>query len=276
LLGLTQRATGAKYWPFPKGRTLLKTQDTEKREHGVHAQIKWENGQKLISRARAMPEEDREYFYSVNKYVQMAHEDYSQWVAEVDQVPTFRGLWRKTIGLSDDAALDLEIGTGNGYFFEHLAREHQKRGLVGIELKYKCLIQTVKRTHLTGHKFFRLLRYDAKYLTDIFAPQELDNVFIFFPDPWEKRAQNKHRLIGSEFLNRLYEIQKPGSILKIKTDSPSYYQWIVADLPKTKYQVVATSEDLHTSKWADQNFQTHFERLWTRKGRKTYYVQLSR
>lgn len=259
---------------------MLENQDQapkqEGREHGVHAQIAWEKGQKLISRARAMPQEDREYFYSVNKYVQMAHEDFSQWVAEVDQAPKCRGFWRKDLGLSEDSPLDLEIGTGNGYYFEHLSRENQKRGLLGIEIKYKCLIQTVKRAQLTGHKFFKLMRYDAKYLTDIFAPQELNDVFIFFPDPWEKRAQNKHRLIGAEFLKKLHEIQRPGSTLKIKTDSPSYYQWIIADLPKTPYQVAVTSEDLHASKWAEQNFQTHFERLWTRKGRKTFYVQLSR
>jgi len=230
----------------------------------------------LISRARSLSDEEKEFFYQVNKYVRLAHEDYRPWVVEVDECPPFKGLWREKMGLQPDDPLDLEIGTGNGYYFEYRCRTFQQRGLVGIELKYKPLIQTVKRALLTGHKHFKVVRYDASYIQSMFTENELNDVFIFFPDPWEKRRENKHRLINSEFLMALHRIQRPGTRLTIKTDSESYYNWICEVLKSSPYKVVATETDLHNSKWAEGNFQTHFERLWTRKGRKTFYVQLDR
>ncbi len=255
---------------------MLEVVDESSQEQNLNQPVTWRHGHKLAARAKSLTPEKLAAYYEVNKYVQFAHEEYQAWVTEVAESASFRGKWRSVLKIDESSPLDLEIGTGNGYFFEHRARTYKDRGLLGIELKYKPLIQSVRRTLYTGHRNFKILRYNAKFIRDLFVEGELNDVFIFFPDPWEKRRENKHRLINEEFLETLHAMQKPGSKLQIKTDSEDYYSWIQGRLPKSPYKLVADTSDLHASKWNEENFQTHFERLWTRQGRKTHYFRLQR
>ncbi len=80
-----------------------------------------------------------------NKYVLMMSKEYSANVFDEDRAPQFKGKWRETFGLSEGAPLDLEIGTGNGYYFSHYCQRNPDRNLLGMEIKYKPLIQTIKR-----------------------------------------------------------------------------------------------------------------------------------
>ncbi|MGE3973326.1 MAG: tRNA (guanosine(46)-N(7))-methyltransferase TrmB [Bdellovibrionales bacterium] len=212
---------------------------------------------------------------SVNIYTKMVQEEYAPWIYEMIDAPGKQGIWRQEIfKTSEETPLDLEIGVGNGYFFENHRKTMKNRLCVGLELKYKQLIQTVKRSLLHDRNKFRLMRYDAKFLDDLFDPQELNNVYIFFPDPWEKKKQLKKRLVDIEFLNLLFELQRPGSFLEFKTDSRSYYDWVCERLKHSPYQVDFQSDNFHSTERAKDSFQTHFEKLWTRKGRPTHYLKL--
>lgn len=224
-----------------------------------------------FSSRRAHPPEDDE----VNIYTRIVREDYAPWIFEMIQAPHQRGVWRRDVfKKSDESPMDLEIGVGNGYFFEQLRKSQRERLCVGLELKYKQLVQTVKRSLLQDRQNFRLARYDAKFIDDLFAAGELNNVYIFFPDPWEKKKQLKKRLITAEFLNILYELQRPGSYLEFKTDSRSYYDWVCERIKYTPYQLEFQSDNFHVTEKAKDSFQTHFEKLWTKKGRPTHYLKL--
>jgi len=213
----------------------------------------------------------------INPFLDLAHGEFAPWIYDLDRATGCKGQWREKIFKCDKTDfIDLEIGIGNGYFFEHRLVEASQRRLVGFELKYKQIIQTAKRACSVSEDRFRLVRYDAKFLDDIFSDGELNDVYIFFPDPWEKQKKHKHRLIDLNFLNKLFDLQRSDSYLTFKTDSQSYYHWVCERLPLSQYKIVGQSEDLHASALAQDNFQTHFEKLWTRKGRKTYYLKLFR
>jgi tRNA (guanine-N7-)-methyltransferase len=203
----------------------------------------------------------------------MMAEDYAHNVVDEERAPQLKAKWRESLGLSLEAPLDLEIGTGNGYFFGHYSQQHPERNLLGMELKFKPLIQTIKRSLALGNKNSWAVRYHASLLGHIFAAGELNHVFIYFPDPWPKKRHFKNRLITTEFLNSLYALQKAGSILEIKTDHPGYYDWIMERMAQAPYHVTRATRDLHKSEWASENFQTHFEKLWTSKGLNTHLVR---
>src|SRR5690606_6215501 len=122
----------------------------------------------------------------------------------------------------------------------------------------------------------RILRYNAVYLNEIFTEVELDNVFIHFPDPWEKLRQNKHRLIQDEFLDRLYELQRPGAEIEFKTDSYDYFVWAFERFKKSRYKVLEWSAHLHKSPYAEKNFVTHFESIFLAKGLPIHYCRLQK
>jgi tRNA (guanine-N7-)-methyltransferase len=137
--------------------------------------------QNQLSRTRDLP--------NPNEYVQALLGEYSPWAFDEEKAPTLRGEWRQEFGAEADGALDLEIGTGNGFHFAWRAQQHPQRSLVGIELKYKPLIQTIRRARNNESENARMVRYNARLLRDLFADEELDNVFIHHPDPWPKKSQ---------------------------------------------------------------------------------------
>jgi tRNA (guanine-N7-)-methyltransferase len=209
-------------------------------------------------------------------YILAMRGEYQEWVRDEESAPLHRGRWRELFGEANSSRpLDLEIGTGNGTHFAHHAQTHPERLLLGMELKYKPLIQSIRRARRLGAVNARVIRHNAALLPELFADGELNDVFIFFPDPWEKLRQHKHRLIQDEFLQRLHRCQRPGSKLVFKTDSLDYFRWAVERFKRSPYQVDWLTEDLHGS-GAWQGFRTQFEQLFIRQGLKINLASLSR
>lgn len=211
-----------------------------------------------------------------NYYVLALRGEFSPWAFDEERSPTFKGKWREEFSVSADHPVDLEIGTGNGFHFGHQALSHPERCLVGIELKYKPLIQSIRRVVKEGGTNARICRYNARLVKDLFAENELNDVFIHFPDPWEKKSRKKHRLIQDDFLKDLFLCQRSGARIFFKTDSRDYFEWALEKFESSPYKLDGHSFDLHNSEWAERNFVTHFERLFAKKGLPIHYVELSK
>ncbi len=210
-------------------------------------------------------------------YVQALLGEFSHWAFDEERAKDFKDQWRsKVFEKPEFTPLDLEIGTGNGFHFAHYAQKHPDRLLMGIELKYKPLIQSIRRARRAGCENARMVRYNAALLADLFAPGELDRVMVHFPDPWEKLRQQKHRLIQPEFMRLCHQLQRPGSQFEFKTDSADYFAWAKEVFSSSPYEILALSEDLHHSAYAESNFITHFERIFLRQGLPIHYALLRR
>ena len=208
---------------------------------------------------------------SPNIYVKMLPE-YQDWIFLDEDARKLKGLWKDVFPQSQQP-LDLEIGCGNGFFFEQEARAFPERNILGIELKYKPLVQTVRRVRNAGFTNARGIRYHARYIDSLFAPKELSNIFIYFPDPWPRKRQHKNRLVRTEFLEVLKTLQKPGCWVDFKTDSKDYFEFAEGEGKNSSYKIIRHSLDLHKSEWAAENFVTSFERIFLRKGQPIYYMR---
>lgn len=211
-----------------------------------------------------------------NAYTLALNGEFKDCAFDEQRAPQNRGNWRKTLSLPDSSPMDLEIGTGNGLFFAHHATQNPTRGLVGLELKYKPLIQSIRRAQKFGCKNAAIARFHAFNLDQLFEPLEIDNVFIHFPDPWTSPKKPKNRLTNAWFLDLIYNIQKPGSFLNFKTDSLALFEWSLDEIRNTKYKVIFQTFDLHNSEMKDQNFTTQFEKLFTAQGIKTNFIRLQK
>lgn len=227
------------------------------------------SGQLRLAKTRTIP--------LPNEYVLALHGECAQWSLDEEKAPEMRGLWRDQVfSVAAEKPLDLEIGTGNGLHFAHHALTNPDRCVLGIELKYKPLIQSIRRAVREGAGNARVARYNAYLIDQLFLAGELNDVFIFFPDPWEKLRQQKHRLIQDEFLKSLHAIQRPGARLIFKTDSADYFDWALKKFATSPYRVLHHTHDLHQSEFAAQNFITQFERIFMRQGLKIGYACLER
>lgn len=209
-----------------------------------------------------------------NRYIQALLDESSIWSLDEERAETFQGQWRRKIfEVPDNTPLDLEIGIGVGYYFEHRAKLHPDRCLLGLEIMFKSLFQATERAKRAGLRNFRTARYDASFVKDLFSEGELNDVIIHHPDPWLKRKKKKHRLLQADFLHDLAKLQRPGSVLELKTDSEEYYKWALQNILQSPYTIFEQTEDLHQSEYATENFITQFEQIFISKGQPIYFLR---
>jgi tRNA (guanine-N7-)-methyltransferase len=210
-----------------------------------------------------------------NYYTQAIDGEFREYAFNEERAPLNRGKWRSEVfKVGPEVPMDLEIGTGNGNHFQHRAVTHPERCLVGIELKYKPLIQSIRGCLRQGAHNARICRYHAMNLDLMFEPGELNNVFIHFPDPWVTPRKPKNRFVNARVLDWLFELQRPGSTLDFKTDSREYFLWSMEQIRTSKYKVVFETLNLHQTEMVKENFETQFEKIFLRQGIEINFVRL--
>jgi tRNA (guanine-N7-)-methyltransferase len=211
-----------------------------------------------------------------NIYIRTLEGEFHNYAFNEERAPLNKGLWRSEVFklYSHEIPLDVELGTGNGHHFAHHAATYPERLLVGMELKYKPLVQTMRRTLNNNSINARILRSHAHNIDLIFEQNEINNVYIHFPDPWERPKKFKNRIVCETFLNRLHGLQRPDSFIEFKTDSREYFLWALNEIKKTPYKIELETLDLHATSLKDSNFITTFERIFIRQNIPINYVKL--
>lgn len=123
------------------------------------------------------------------------------------------------------APVSLEIGFGNGDNLATLAALHPERSYLGVEVHEPGighLLLRLEREQLTN---VRIARHDAVEVLAHWLPDaSLDEVLVFFPDPWPKKRHHKRRLVQPPFLAALARVTAPGARLYLATDWAPYAQ----------------------------------------------------
>ena len=117
----------------------------------------------------------------------------------------------------------LEIGFGMGETTATIAQAHAENDYLGIEVHTPGVGALLKRIAELRLSNVRIIQHDAvEVLQRMIAPQALDGVHVFFPDPWPKKRHHKRRLIQAGFLALLASRMKPGAYLHVATDWEDY------------------------------------------------------
>jgi len=206
------------------------------------------------------------YIYKMND-----HADYIIYVKEkMDQL---KGKWNELF--QNDNPLFLEIGSGAGNFTVRNAEKYQKNNYIGVELRFKRLVHSARKAEKRNLKNIVFLRRNGNEITEFFGKNEIDGIYINFPDPWEKKVKN--RIIQEAFFQKISKIMKKGGKIYFKTDHDEYYEDVLEKMKQIKdYDVVYHTNDLHHSSRADENIFTEFEELFTKKDMKINYIEIEK
>jgi tRNA (guanine-N7-)-methyltransferase len=122
----------------------------------------------------------------------------------------------------------LEIGFGNGDTLVELATADPEKDFIGVEVHPPgvghCLLEIESR-NLNN---VRVIAHDAvEVLAKMLAPGSLDEVLLYFPDPWPKKRHHKRRIVQPAFAALVADRLKPGGAFKVATDWEPYAAWIL-------------------------------------------------
>jgi tRNA (guanine-N7-)-methyltransferase len=121
------------------------------------------------------------------------------------------------------APLVLEIGFGNGEQLLHASVNEPARDFIGVEVHRPGVGRLLNALANADVSNARIYHHDAvEVLQHEIAPETLDEVRIFFPDPWPKKRHNKRRLIQPEFVALVASRTKRGGRLHLATDWADY------------------------------------------------------
>ncbi len=212
-----------------------------------------------------------------NAYTLALDGEFAHVAFNEERAPLNKGKWRSDVFKANESMpMDLEIGTGAGHHFAYYTKENPDRLVVGLELKYKPLIQTIRRSVTGGSKNSAVARYHAFSVDELFAEGELNNVFIHFPDPWTSPKKPGNRVVNLRVLDWLYKLQRPGSHVDFKTDSRAYFLWALEEIKQSKFKVSYQTMNLHQSEFKDRNFVTGFEKIFVKQGLEINYIRLTK
>jgi tRNA (guanine-N7-)-methyltransferase len=130
-----------------------------------------------------------------------------------------------------EAPLVLEIGSGMGEATAAMAAADPARDVLAVEVHTPGLGNLLRLVEAQGLRNVRVLEGDARQvLRELLAPGSLDEVRVFFPDPWPKARHAKRRLVTTEFADLVASRLRPGGVLHVATDWASYAEHVLAVL----------------------------------------------
>ena len=161
----------------------------------------------------------------------------------VTEPERLRGQWRTAFPGYEK--LFLELGCGKGRFTAETAAASPKTLLVAVEKVPDAMVVAMERAVANGLHNVRFIDRDVVLLPELFAPGEVDGIYLNFCDPWPKSRDAKHRLTAPGFL-RLYADALPiGGTLRFKTDNLPLFEWSLAQLESEGWALSEVTNDLH-------------------------------
>ena len=187
------------------------------------------------------------------------------------------GQWRERF-FHNDHPMVLELGCGRGEYTVGMAKRYPDKNFIGVDIKGARMWAGAKQATEEGLTNAAFLRTNIEFITQFFAANEVDDIWITFCDPQMKKATK--RLTSTWFMQRYQQIVKPNGRIHLKTDSPFLYTYTMEMLRLNPYPVVANTDDLYAENSDEieafddaRALQTHYEKQWLDRGMSIKYVE---
>ncbi len=186
-----------------------------------------------------------------------------------------KGSWKQFFG--NDNPIHIEIGMGKGQFIIALAKENPQINYIGIERYTSVLLRALQKMEAEPLDNLKFLCEDAMILPDVFAPGEVEQIYLNFSDPWPKDRHAKRRLTSRTFLERYDQFLAPFGHLEFKTDNKGLFDFSLEEIPDAGWKIDAYTSDLHHDASMNAgNIMTEYEQKFSSMGNPIYKLIASR
>ena len=179
-----------------------------------------------------------------------------------------KGCWRQVFGNKNPVYI--EIGMGKGQFILNMAAKYPDINFVGIERYTSVLLRAVEKFDTDEFKELNNVRFicmDARNVEDVFAPGEVERIYLNFSDPWPKARHARRRLTSTEFLDRYEKVLAEGGRVEFKTDNTELFNFSLEQVKEAGWTLENFTYDLHHNEEMNQdNIMTEYEEKFSKKG----------
>ncbi|MCF8284267.1 MAG: tRNA (guanosine(46)-N7)-methyltransferase TrmB [Sphingobacteriales bacterium] len=188
--------------------------------------------------------------------------------------PVHKGNWNKNY-FKNNQPIVLELGCGRGEYTVSLAKYFPKKNFIGIDIKGARIWRGAKtgmEEHISNMAF---LRIEIEQLEEHFSENEVDEIWITFPDPQPQISRERKRLTSYRFLTMYKKVLSPNGIVHLKTDNDGLYAYTLEKIAELNLKLIKHTADLYKEEWLDDvlSIQTTYEKIYRDKGKNINYIQ---
>jgi len=188
----------------------------------------------------------------------------------------YKGNWSAFFGNSNPIVV--ELGCGKGEYSVGLARKNPNVNYIGIDIKGARFWQGAKKALEEKLPNVAFVRTQIELVTHVFAPAEVSELWITFPDPQYKFKRTHHRLTNPNFLMKYKQILKPNGIVHLKTDAAFLHGYTLGVLDGWNIKPEMAHHDVYQYVHAPADvigIQTFYEQQYRERGIPITYLKFS-
>lgn len=186
-----------------------------------------------------------------------------------------KGNWNKDV-FKNDHPIVLELGCGKGEYSVELARRYPDTNFIGVDIKGSRFWRGAKTAVEENLHNVAFLRTQIEVIEHCFGSDEVDEIWITFPDPQIKYKRTKHRLTNEEFLARYANILKPEGVINLKTDSEFMHGYTLGLLHGAGHEVIYANHNVYRNEGAPEvvtAIQTFYESQYLEQNKPITYIK---
>jgi tRNA (guanine-N7-)-methyltransferase len=187
----------------------------------------------------------------------------------------YKGNWSRDF-FKNNKPIVLELGCGKGEYSVSLAREYPAKNFLGIDIKGARFWRGAKTALEEGLENVGFLRSQIELVDHLFGENEVDEIWITFPDPQIKYKRTKHRMTNSEFLQKYKRILKPHGVVNLKTDSEFMHGYTLGLLHGEGHEILHANHDVYKNEYSPKEvvgIQTFYEKQYLEQEKPITYIQ---
>ena len=186
-----------------------------------------------------------------------------------------KGKWREEV-FKNDNPIVLELGCGKGEYTVGLAKRYPNKNFIGIDIKGARFWRGAKTALEENIPNAKFIRTQIELIDHVFAENEVNEIWITFPDPQIKYQRTKHRMTNLQFLERYKKVLKPNGIVHLKTDSEFMHGYTLGLLHGAGHEVQYANHNIYKQEGSPAEvteIQTYYESQYLEQDKPITYIR---
>lgn len=186
-----------------------------------------------------------------------------------------KGNWQKEVFKNNNPVV-LELGCGKGEYSVALAQKYPNKNFIGIDIKGARFWRGAKTAVEDNIPNVAFLRTQIELIEYAFAENEVDEIWITFPDPQIKYKRTKHRMTNTAFLQRYKKVLKPDGVVNLKTDSEFMHGYTLGLLHGEGHEVLYANHNVYKQEGSPEDvtaIQTFYESQYLEQNKPITYIR---
>lgn len=191
------------------------------------------------------------------------------------QEHALKGQWGEK-HFNNNNPIVLELACGGGEYTVNLARKYPNKNFIGLDIKGARIWKGATKAKNEGLDNAAFLRCKIDLLPHFFDANEVDEIWITFPDPFLRESKSNRRLTSPFFISKYRQVLKKDGIVQLKTDDPTLYEFTLETINEDENcQLIYHENDIYSKELyiPELEFKTYYEGMHLAKGRKIKYVR---